>query len=172
MLARMGRPEEAMPWLAKAMPEADARYNLAQMMRHIGQADASQQQMDLALQADPNHIATLKLMSEGHAPPAAETVSTVSYRPEEPAAPPAAPAPVATLPTRPAETRPAETRPPEARPVEARPTETRPLMPLIPVVSDSWDTRPTPPNLTSPLPPARSEPKPRPNVTLGFETNP
>ncbi|MFL5340016.1 MAG: tetratricopeptide repeat protein [Gemmataceae bacterium] len=144
MLARMGRPDEAMPWLLAAkMSEADARYNVAQIMRHIGRLDASQEQVALALRADPEHVPTLKLMSDLRtAPPAADTVRAAAYQEPTP--------PAAALPT--------------------RPPEKRTQMPLIPVLSDNWDARPSPPSLTNPAP--RPVAKQRPNVSIGFESNP
>jgi tetratricopeptide (TPR) repeat protein len=64
MLARMGRDEEGVAWLKKWMSEADARYNVARLMEHMGLTAESQRQLQLALKADPGHQATLELLNE------------------------------------------------------------------------------------------------------------
>jgi tetratricopeptide (TPR) repeat protein len=51
--ARAGQYEDALNTLAKCMNEAEARYNVARMMRHNGQDAAAEQQLALALKADP-----------------------------------------------------------------------------------------------------------------------
>lgn len=171
MLARMGRGDEALPWLTKAMPEADARYNIARMLEHIGQEQASQTQLALALKADPNHIPSLKRMNEPmpatqapvNQPATAPTVRTTAYRPNDEASPAPAVRQASTLPSRPS--------------VAAAADQPRPV-PLIPIVSDSWEGKPTlTPSLTPALftaaPPANKEPpKPRAKPALSFEENP
>jgi tetratricopeptide (TPR) repeat protein len=160
MLARMGRPDDALPWLTRAMPEADARYNLARMMQHIGREDDGQEQLSQALRADPNHLSALKMYTESQAistptpaPMAAEPVRAASFQDTDPPPPPRA----STLPQRPAT-------------VEAPPAP-RPAMPLIPVVSEHWDPKPAAlPSLATPAP--KVEPKPRTPATIGFEPNP
>jgi Tfp pilus assembly protein PilF len=52
-LARAGKYEDSLNALAKVMPEAEARYNVARMMRHNQQNDAADVQLQLALRADP-----------------------------------------------------------------------------------------------------------------------
>src|SRR5262249_13512802 len=79
MLARMGRDEEAFPWLAKSMSDADARYNLVRMMEHPGNEPASARQLALALQLRPNHPAALKMAEERNNPG--------SQEPEQPSQP-------------------------------------------------------------------------------------
>lgn len=51
--ARAGQWDAALASLCKIMPEAQARHNLAGMLDHLGQIEASRQQLQLALQADP-----------------------------------------------------------------------------------------------------------------------
>ena len=80
MLARQGRDEEALTWLRKAMPEADAQYNMARMMQHIGQGEAARQHLVLALKAQPDHGPSQKMLMEGNDPaPAAQAVQQAQY---------------------------------------------------------------------------------------------
>jgi tetratricopeptide (TPR) repeat protein len=53
-LARAGRYDEALTTFREIMPESLARYHLARVLEHMGQVEASQQQLHLALQSDPN----------------------------------------------------------------------------------------------------------------------
>ena len=53
-LARGGRWEESFAVFLTIMPEAQARYNIARALEHQNYTDASKQQLQLALQADPN----------------------------------------------------------------------------------------------------------------------
>src|SRR5262249_29178016 len=64
MLARQGRDDDALPWLLRAMPEADAHYNLARMMQHVGREDAGQRHLELALRSKPEHEASQKMLAE------------------------------------------------------------------------------------------------------------
>jgi Tfp pilus assembly protein PilF len=52
-LARAGRYDEALAVFREIMPESLARYHLARVLEHQGQAAASRQQLLAALQADP-----------------------------------------------------------------------------------------------------------------------
>ena len=52
-LARAGRYDEGYEWLSRSMREADARYNLAQMMIHNGDVDKARMELRLCLKADP-----------------------------------------------------------------------------------------------------------------------
>lgn len=63
-LARAGRWDEAFAAMSKVMPEAQARYNIAAVLLHTNQPDASRQQLQLALRADPQHANTLDLIAE------------------------------------------------------------------------------------------------------------
>src|SRR5262249_11805701 len=82
MLARQGRDEDGLAWLRKAMPEADAQYNMARMMQHIGQGDASRRHLMLALQTQPAHEASQQMLMEGKQPPAdAPAVEQAQYQP-------------------------------------------------------------------------------------------
>jgi tetratricopeptide (TPR) repeat protein len=53
-LARTGRYSEGFEWLSRSMREAEARYNLAQMMLHNGDEEKARMELRLALKADPN----------------------------------------------------------------------------------------------------------------------
>ena len=164
MLARMGRDDEALQWLMQVWSEANARYNLALMMHHIGRDDVSREQLTASLQIDPNHPGALKMMTEDFAATAA---------PATPAAPVPTTAPVRTVsvpaddtaaPIQQATTLP--TRPMAIRTASAEP---RPLPPMIPVVSEQFEVKSLPPSLTGPAP--RVECK-KPTVTIGFESTP
>lgn len=63
-LARAGRWDEAFATMCKVMPEAQARYNIAAVLLHTNQPEASRQQLQLALRADPQHANTLDLIAE------------------------------------------------------------------------------------------------------------
>ncbi|MFO0796873.1 MAG: tetratricopeptide repeat protein [Gemmataceae bacterium] len=63
-LARAGRWDEAFAAMSRVMPEAQARYNIAAVLLHTNQPDASRQQLQLALRADPQHANTLDLLAE------------------------------------------------------------------------------------------------------------
>ncbi len=63
-LARAGRWDEAFGAMCKVMPEAQARYNIAAVLLHTNQPEASRQQLQLALRADPQHANTLDLIAE------------------------------------------------------------------------------------------------------------
>jgi tetratricopeptide (TPR) repeat protein len=61
-LARAGRYEDALNSLAKVMPEAEARYNVARMMRHNNDTVAADTQLQLALKADPTFEAAREML--------------------------------------------------------------------------------------------------------------
>ncbi len=61
MLARAGRGDEGAAALQHWMSEADAQYNVAKILEHIGQSAESQRHLQLALRADPNHQASLAM---------------------------------------------------------------------------------------------------------------
>lgn len=63
-LARAGRWEEAFGAMCRVMPEAQARYNMAAVLLHMNQPEASRQQLQLALRADPQHANTRDLLAE------------------------------------------------------------------------------------------------------------
>src|SRR5262245_59892241 len=84
-LARAGQPDEALPWLAKAMPEAQARLNLAKMLNHTQQREASAQQLELALRADPRLDEARAMLDElrgGGTPVPRGEVQQTNYSPE------------------------------------------------------------------------------------------
>jgi tetratricopeptide (TPR) repeat protein len=109
MMARMGQPEEAVAWLKKTMGEADARYNVAHIMRHLGQEAEAKRQLSLALGADPGHQPTLVALGMAQAP-AADTPPAAAPT-IDPLQLTTATAQPATLPQRPAVQTPAPKRP-------------------------------------------------------------
>ncbi len=164
MLARLGRSDEALLWLTKSLSEADARYNLARMLEHLGRDNESKVQLKLALKANPTHQATLEMLT-GERPEAAapDAVQLASHQPEmQPAEQVAVPplviqiGPNSPLPQRP------ETgvSVPSNKPV--RPS------PVIPVLSDQWEQKPAMP---SSLEGPRAAPRAKPGVEIGFDPN-
>jgi predicted Zn-dependent protease len=63
-LARAGRWDEAFAAMCRVMPEAQARYNIAAVLLHTNQPEASRQQLQLALRADPQHANTIDMLAE------------------------------------------------------------------------------------------------------------
>jgi tetratricopeptide (TPR) repeat protein len=93
-LARGGRYEDALNALVKCMPEPEARYNLARMMQHNNQGDASQVQLRLAAQMEPA-FEPARTAVASMAPPADSGIRQASYQaPAQPASPPASLPPV------------------------------------------------------------------------------
>lgn len=184
MLAILGRHEEAVTWMTRVMPEASARYNVAVALRRQGKEEPARQQFALALQADPKHKPTLEALAES-VPASRVTddrlqqaqyaqIDAARSRSEIPAAVVIAPSEeksgAATLPTRP--TQAVEKKVVswnKAEPQRAASTaKYEPTMPLIPVLSEHWETRPAAPKTLFGPPPA-SAAKPRPLAKLGFE---
>ncbi len=62
-LARAKRYTEGYEWLSRSMREADARYNLAQMMIHNGDVDKARMELRLCLKADPNMTGAEELLA-------------------------------------------------------------------------------------------------------------
>jgi hypothetical protein len=63
-LARAGRWDEAFAAMTRVMPEAQARYNVAAVLLHVNQPEASRQQLQLALRADPAHADARDFLAE------------------------------------------------------------------------------------------------------------
>lgn len=79
-LARGGRYDEGYGWLAKAMREAEARYNLAMMMAHNGDVERAKAELERCLKADPNFApATEKLsaLAAGNGQPQSTAVPLI-----------------------------------------------------------------------------------------------
>jgi tetratricopeptide (TPR) repeat protein len=68
-LARAGRYDDGLAALSRCMPEAEARYNLARMLQHNQQPVAAQQQLQMALRADPNFEPARAMLGEPSATP-------------------------------------------------------------------------------------------------------
>jgi tetratricopeptide (TPR) repeat protein len=77
-LARAGRYDEALATFLEIMPESLARYHLARVLEHMGHVDASRQQLQLALQADPNCEQARQFLTELFAAYSAPTSSDPS----------------------------------------------------------------------------------------------
>ncbi|WP_029630026.1 tetratricopeptide repeat protein [Zavarzinella formosa] len=160
-LARGGRYEEGYAWLSRSKRESEARYNLAMMMIHNNKPDLARQQLEFALQVEPNFKqATEQLAMLNSGEPAQDTpapkvettvrtakpeniIRTVNY--EEPP-----PAPAPTPATRPMPLRPLEPQPiptaPQGLPPEPLPVgisqNSSPRGPLPPAytATTGWDT--------------------------------
>ena len=63
-LARAGKWDEAFAALCQIMPEAQARHNLAGLLDHMGHAEASKVQLQLAVKADPNYAPAVGFLAE------------------------------------------------------------------------------------------------------------
>jgi tetratricopeptide (TPR) repeat protein len=75
LLARAGRPQDAVPVLARVMNRADANYYVARMMNHLNQSDQSRQYLQAALAERPTHQPSLVMLAQldgraGQQPPA------------------------------------------------------------------------------------------------------
>jgi tetratricopeptide (TPR) repeat protein len=139
MLARQGRDEEALTWLRKVMPEADAQYNTARMMQHIGQGEAARQHLVLALQSQPNHVPSQKMLMEGKEPPAeTQAVQQAQYNSagleSNNVHAVYQPTPSVAVPVRPADF----SMPAAAAPAPAPATRS---LPVMPVTIDQFDSR-------------------------------
>lgn len=62
--ALSGKWDDAFATLCQIMPEAQARHNLAGLLDHLGQPDASKLQLQLALKADPNFTPAAGFLNE------------------------------------------------------------------------------------------------------------
>lgn len=87
-LARAGRWDEGFAILCEVLPEAEARFMMAKVLSTMKQMEMSKQQLELAIQADPNFIPAREYMAEVQnaalAPRAVEApnaVQTVGYKP-------------------------------------------------------------------------------------------
>lgn len=63
-LARGGRWEQGLEVMMQVMPEAQARYLMARVLEHQNHAQASRQQLMLAIQADPNNLDAREFLAE------------------------------------------------------------------------------------------------------------
>jgi tetratricopeptide (TPR) repeat protein len=87
-LARAGQWEKAFGALCAVVPEAQARYDIARVMDDTNQAAASRQQLQLALQADPNFAPAREALAELDAgSPAGEPGSPVPSAAPNPVVP-------------------------------------------------------------------------------------
>ena len=188
MLARQGRDEDGLTWLRKAMPEADAQYNIARMMQHIGQGEAARRHLVMALQSQPDHQASQKMLMEGREPAEqARAKEQAQFQAAVPAQYQAAtpedynnvsavyqPNPALAVPVRPA-----DFSAPTVK-VSAPAPEPRPI-PVQPVTIDQFDSRPPVPVFNAPVTPkvevkpqaaAASSKRTAPDITYTIEPEP
>jgi tetratricopeptide (TPR) repeat protein len=78
-LARAGQFDEGLTWLKRAMNEADAHFNLAQMLAHLEQFDLSQRHVQIAVQLNPANFEARQLLDALSSVPAAGGVAQVKY---------------------------------------------------------------------------------------------
>ena len=82
-MTRLGKWEDAFHLLCEFLPEPQARYLMASALRHHNRVNEARQQLQLALQIDPDHADARALLAELDAPPAPQgqgDVRTVDYR--------------------------------------------------------------------------------------------
>src|SRR5262245_61434781 len=161
MLARLGRTDEAIKWLAKSMPEADARYNAARMLEHLGREEESRLQLQLALKANPTHQASLEMLTGeiAHEP---APVQLASHQPD--LMPDIGAGPPLTIQVGPT----GSALPQRPDPVAAVDANLLRPAPVIPVVSDQWEQKPPPP---SSLEGPHRAPRIKSKVDIGFDPN-
>jgi Tfp pilus assembly protein PilF len=70
-LARAGKVDESLACFQKIVGPAQAHYNLARMLHHLGRDDLSKQHLQLALRADPQLAAARQLLAQLDAQPSA-----------------------------------------------------------------------------------------------------
>ncbi|MBN9121249.1 MAG: hypothetical protein J0I06_19210 [Planctomycetes bacterium] len=66
--ARAGKWDDAFATLCQIMSEAQARHNLAGLLDHMGQPEASRVQLQLAVKADPNYAPAAEFLAELNQP--------------------------------------------------------------------------------------------------------
>jgi tetratricopeptide (TPR) repeat protein len=78
-LARAGRYDESLAFFKKTVGEARAQYNVARMLHHANQDEASKQHLHEALEINPNLTEARQLLAEMDAPASRQnTTTTVS----------------------------------------------------------------------------------------------
>lgn len=111
-LARSGRQDEALACFTRLSNPAQAHYKLARMLHHMQQTDAARGHLQAALREDPQCEEAKALLAQFNAPanpvtprvvaedpslpPRVEPIRAVIY--QQPAAPPAVPAPTSATP--------------------------------------------------------------------------
>jgi tetratricopeptide (TPR) repeat protein len=73
-LARLGQTDQGLALLTRSMGAALAHYNVARMMEHLGQSEPCRQQLELALQLNPNLEQARGMLEALQAPRAAQMV--------------------------------------------------------------------------------------------------
>jgi tetratricopeptide (TPR) repeat protein len=63
-LARAGRIDDSVASFQKIMDESQARYNVARLLHHFNQDGLSQQQLQMALHANPNNAPAVDLLAQ------------------------------------------------------------------------------------------------------------
>jgi tetratricopeptide (TPR) repeat protein len=76
-LARAGRPDQALPYLTRAMGEAGAHYNLARMLLHLHDVEQGRQHLVIALRVNPDLEPARQLLATLERPAGTQTGSQV-----------------------------------------------------------------------------------------------
>jgi len=161
-LARAGQPEEGLSWLYKAMPEPQARLNLAKMLYHTHQDQACEQQLEMVLRANPQSAEARQMLEQlrnGTQPDGRADVQQTAFASpgEEPKGSAPRPLPIQGDAVPQLAKTPATTQPDESAIQVVR------AAPVAPVLTADWDNRPAPMPKKLPLPAA-----PTP-VRVGFQ---
>jgi hypothetical protein len=152
------------------MSEADAQYNMARMMQHIGQGEMARRHLMLALQAQPTHEASQQMLTEGKQPPPDDQpVERAQYQPTAPENYNNMQAVYQPNPALAVPVRPADFSTPPVKPAVAAP-EPRPI-PVLPVTIDQFESRPSAPTF-SPPPAAKVAVKPQAAAASARRTTP
>jgi tetratricopeptide (TPR) repeat protein len=140
-LARAGQPEEGLSWLCKAMPEPQARLNLAGMLYHTHQDQACEQQLMMVLRADPQSVKARQMLEElhngGQPDGRADVQQTAFAAAEDPKGSTPRPLPIQ------GDAVPQLAKPPVMTQAD-EPSEQVRAAPVAPVLTADWDNRPAP----------------------------
>jgi len=86
-LARAGRYEQSLAYFSRVVGEARAHFNVGRMMMHNGEKDAARQQLELALQREPNLTEARELLAQLNRPQNRPAQSVVPAQYQESAKP-------------------------------------------------------------------------------------
>src|SRR5207253_2655498 len=86
-LARAGRYDQSLAYFTRVVGEARAHFNVGRMMMHNGQADAARQQLELALQREPNLAEARELLAQLNRPQNRPAQAVVPVQYQEPVKP-------------------------------------------------------------------------------------
>jgi tetratricopeptide (TPR) repeat protein len=141
-LAWAGQPEEGLFWLCKAMPEPQARLNVAKVLHYNHQDQACEQQLEMALRSNPQFADARQMLEQlrsGQPDGRSDVQQTAFAAPAEeprPSAPRALPIQGDAVPQL--------AKPPVMAQPEEQPSEPVRAAPVAPVLTADWDNRPAP----------------------------